>query len=78
VATGVTTSPKVRQELQDFFQHHGVKQVALSQGSLGCPHEEGEGQQVGQGQAPGMRAAVVQAADLAGAPRGAPARFMLH
>jgi hypothetical protein len=43
VATDVTTSPKVQQELQDFFLRHGVKQVALSQGNLGCPHEEGGG-----------------------------------
>jgi hypothetical protein len=42
VAAGVTTSPKLRQELQDFFQQHGVKQVAMSQGTMGCPHEEGE------------------------------------
>jgi hypothetical protein len=42
VATDVTTSPKVQQELQDFFLQHWVKQVAMSQGNLGCPHEEGE------------------------------------
>ena len=42
VATDVMTSPKVQQELQDFFLQHGVRQVALSQGNLGCPHEEGE------------------------------------
>jgi hypothetical protein len=41
VATGVTTSPKVRQELQDFFLQHGVKQVAMTEGNMGCPHEEG-------------------------------------
>ena len=42
VATDVTTNPKVQQELQDFFGQHGVKQVAMSQGNMGCPHEEGE------------------------------------
>jgi hypothetical protein len=42
VATDVTTNPKVRQELKDFFLRHGVKQVAMSQGNMGCPHEAGE------------------------------------
>jgi hypothetical protein len=28
--------------LQDFFLRHGVRQVAVSRGNLGCPHEEGE------------------------------------
>jgi hypothetical protein len=42
VATDVATSPKVRQELKDFFLRHGVRQVAMSQGNMGCPHEEGE------------------------------------
>jgi hypothetical protein len=42
VATDVMTSPKVQQELQDFFRRHGVKQVAMTEGNLGCPHEEGE------------------------------------
>ncbi len=42
VATDVTTNPKVQQEMKDFFLQHGVKQVAMSQGNMGCPHEEGE------------------------------------
>jgi hypothetical protein len=42
VATDVTTNPKVQQEMQEFFLQHGVKSVAMSQGNLGCPHEEGE------------------------------------
>ncbi len=42
VATDVTINPKVQQELKDFFLQHGVKQVAMSQGNMGCPHEEGE------------------------------------
>jgi hypothetical protein len=41
VATDVTTNPKVQQELQEFFTKHGVKSVAMSQGNMGCPHEEG-------------------------------------
>jgi hypothetical protein len=42
MATDVTTNPKVQQELKDFFLQHDVKQVAMSQGNMGCPHEEGE------------------------------------
>jgi hypothetical protein len=41
VATDVTTNPKVQQEMQDFFLQHGVKSVAMSEGNMGCPHEEG-------------------------------------
>jgi hypothetical protein len=48
VGTDVTTRPKVQQELQAFFQQHGVQAVALSEGNLGCPHEEGEDFPVGQ------------------------------
>jgi hypothetical protein len=33
VATDVTTNPKVQQELKDFFLQHGVKSVAMSQGT---------------------------------------------
>jgi hypothetical protein len=42
VATDVTTNPKVQQELMDFFLRHGVKQVAMTEGNMGCPHEEGQ------------------------------------
>ncbi len=42
VATDVTTSPKVKREIQEFFNDHGVKSVAASAGNMGCPHEEGE------------------------------------
>jgi hypothetical protein len=38
----VTTNPKEQQEFTDFLLQHGVKQVAMSQGNMGCPHEEGE------------------------------------
>jgi SEC-C motif len=41
VATEVTTNPKVQQEMQEFFMQHGVKSVAMSEGNMGCPHEEG-------------------------------------
>jgi hypothetical protein len=42
VATDVTTNPKVQQEMKDFFLQHGVKSVAMTEGNMGCPHEEGE------------------------------------
>ena len=48
VATDVTTNPKVQQEMKDFFLQHGVQQVAMSQGNMGCPHEEGEDFPVGE------------------------------
>ena len=48
VGTDVTTSPKVQQELQEFLQQHGVQSVAMSEGNMGCPHEEGEDFPVGE------------------------------
>jgi hypothetical protein len=42
VATDVTTNPKVRREIDRFFKKHAVKRVAMSQGNMGCPHEEGK------------------------------------
>src|SRR3954471_23872531 len=42
VATDVTTNPKVQREMKDFFAGHGVRSVAVSEGNMGCPHEEGE------------------------------------
>ena len=42
VATDVTINPKIQREIQEFFKEHGVKSVAMSDGNMGCPHEEGE------------------------------------
>src|SRR5262249_52825941 len=42
VVTDVTTHAKAQQEMRDFFLQHGVQSVAMSEGNLGCPHEEGE------------------------------------
>ena len=42
VATVVTPHPKVQREMEDFFRQFSVKQVAISEGNMGCPHEEGE------------------------------------
>jgi hypothetical protein len=41
VATDVTTNPRIQQEMKDFFLQHGVQSVAMSEGNMGCPHEEG-------------------------------------
>ena len=41
VATDVTTNPKVQNEIQAFFKKHGVKSVVMTDGNMGCPHEEG-------------------------------------
>lgn len=42
VASDVTTNPKVQREMKAFFKKYGVKSVAMSEGNMGCPHEEGE------------------------------------
>jgi hypothetical protein len=42
VGTGIQENPKVQQELKTFFAQHGVKSVVVSDGNMGCPHEEGE------------------------------------
>ena len=42
MATDVTTNPKIKQEIQDFFDAYEVQKVVMSDGNLGCPHEEGE------------------------------------
>ncbi len=48
VATDVTTSPKIQREIEEFFKEQGVKSVAMSDGNMGCPHEEGEDFPVGE------------------------------
>ena len=42
VATNVTTNPKIIEEIDLFFKKHGVKHVGMTEGNLGCPHEEGK------------------------------------
>src|SRR3974377_180696 len=48
VATDVTTNPKIQREIMEFFNAHGVKSVAMSDGNMGCPHEEGPDFPVGE------------------------------
>jgi len=42
VGTGIADSTKVHEQIQAFFQRHGVKQAVTTDGNIGCPHEEGE------------------------------------
>jgi len=42
VASDVTTNPKVQKEIERFFKKHGVTRVGMSDGNMGCPHEEGK------------------------------------
>jgi hypothetical protein len=38
---GVMTDPEVQAQIADFLGAHGVQQVVVTEGVLGCPHEEG-------------------------------------
>lgn len=42
VARDIARSEKVAQEIRDFFAKHGVSSVVVSDGIMGCPHEEGK------------------------------------
>lgn len=42
MGTDVMTNPKVQKELREFFEQHRVQSVGMSEGNVGCPHEEGE------------------------------------
>jgi hypothetical protein len=48
VATDVTISPKVRQEMLEFFRSKNVKSVIVTDSNMGCPHEEGPDFPVGE------------------------------
>lgn len=41
VGTNVYGDPKVADEIKRFFAKNGVKNVVLTDGIIGCPHEEG-------------------------------------
>ncbi len=41
VSTNIMHNAKVQKEIQDFFTQHGVKAVVMTDGNMGCPHEEG-------------------------------------
>jgi hypothetical protein len=48
VGTRIAESPKVKRQIQEFFNEHRVKSVAAMENNLGCPHEEGEDFPVGE------------------------------
>ncbi|CAN5649273.1 hypothetical protein BH09PLA1_BH09PLA1_22180 [soil metagenome] len=41
VGTEVLNDPKVNENIKRFFAINGVKTVTVSNGNMGCPHEEG-------------------------------------
>ena len=41
VGTHIKDNPKVRRELGEFFKRHRVERISMSDGNMGCPHEEG-------------------------------------
>jgi hypothetical protein len=47
VASDVMTNPKVQKEIEQFFKKHGITRVGISDGNMGCPHEEGKDFPVG-------------------------------
>jgi hypothetical protein len=48
VSSDILKNAKVQNELQEFFTEYGVKSVAISDGNMGCPHEEGPDFPVGE------------------------------
>ena len=42
VATNILEDEKIGREVLRFLAKHGVKRVVITDGVLGCPHEEGE------------------------------------
>ena len=48
VATDVMTNPKIQRQIKEFFKQYGVKSVSMSDGNMGCPHEEGKDFPVGE------------------------------
>ena len=42
MGTNIQDSPKVKRQMQEFFQEHGVKSVVATDRNIGCPHEEGD------------------------------------
>jgi hypothetical protein len=41
IGPDVMTSPEVQAQIAGFIEAHGVQEVAVTDGVLGCPHEEG-------------------------------------
>jgi len=47
-ALDVTTDPQAAAEIGQFFQKHQVQEVVMTEGVIGCPHEEGVDHPVGE------------------------------
>ena len=41
VGTNIKDSPKVKRQVQAFFDRHKVNSVVMTDENMGCPHEEG-------------------------------------
>ena len=41
MSSEIMKNMKVKEEVHQFFAEYGVKSVAMSDGNMGCPHEEG-------------------------------------
>ncbi len=41
VGLNVTSDPTIQREIVDFVKSHGATKVAVTDGIIGCPHEEG-------------------------------------
>jgi len=41
IGPDVMTNPEVQAQIAGFIEAHGVQNVAMTDGVLGCPHEEG-------------------------------------
>ena len=48
VGTNVVEDPEIQQEIRVFFGEHGITNWDLSDGNLGCPHDEGLDYPVGE------------------------------
>lgn len=45
---GIAEDPKTAAEIGEFFQVHQVQNVVMTEGIIGCPHEEGVDYPVGE------------------------------
>jgi len=41
IGPDVMTNPEIQAQIAGFIEAHGVQNVAMTDGVLGCPHEEG-------------------------------------
>lgn len=48
VGTKLIGNQKILQEIKAFFEKHKVKSTVISEGNMGCPHEEGEDFPIGE------------------------------